>query len=191
MLEKTYQLIFLGSPLILVAIAHGVCIRYDLFSQLKRPLDLGMSFRERRIFGDHKTWRVLLLNMAFCTVGTIIQTWLQSKDYLPDWLFLLDYKKYGYLLGLLLGFGMTFGELPNSFLKRQLGIPPGEKKRGFLGLIFFLFDQIDLTLGIWLFIFFLISPTLSLVLLSLPLTFVLHLTISSIGYLLGMRKTVL
>ena len=54
---------------------------------------------------------------------------------------------------ILLGIGMTFGELPNSFLKRQLEIPPGRKKKGPLGILFFVFDQVDLIIGIWIFLF--------------------------------------
>ncbi|GAH96436.1 unnamed protein product, partial [marine sediment metagenome] len=107
----------------------------------------------------------------------------------PPWLLLLDYGKSGYFFGILLGLGMTVGELPNSFAKRQLEILPGKGKKGLLGVAFFLFDQVDLTIGIWVFFFFLIRPSLLLVLWSFPLTIVLHVTISRVGYLLGMRKT--
>jgi hypothetical protein len=128
-LEMTYQLLFLGSPLLLTAIVHGLCIKYGWLSWLKRPLDLGLSFRRRRIFGDHKTWRGLVINAVFCTMGTMIQTLFQNRGYFPPWLLLLDYREYGYVIGILLGLGMTLGELPNSFVKRQLEIPPGKKKK--------------------------------------------------------------
>jgi hypothetical protein len=84
---------------------------------------------------------------------------------------------------------MTVGELPNSFLKRQLGIPPGGKKRGPVGLIFFLFDQVDLALGAWVFLYFLLRPGLCFFLWSLVLTIALHAAVSSVGYLLKMRQT--
>ena len=187
----TYQLLFLGSPLFLVAAAHGLFIKYDWLRRLKKPLDLGLNFRGRRIFGDHKTWRGLVINVVFCTIGAIIQALLQNRGYLPEWLLLLDYKRYGYLVGILLGLGMTAGELPNSLIKRQLQIPPGKGKRGFLGLAFFLFDQVDLTIGIWIFLLFLVRPSLLLVLCSFPITIVLHLTISIVSYLLGVRKTII
>ena len=189
LLNMTYQVLFLGSPLLLAALVQGLCIKYDLLSQLKRPLDFNRHFRGKRIFGDHKTWRGLLINVAFCTLGTTVQTLLQNGDYVPPWLLLVNYRKDGYLVGILLGAGMTAGELPNSFLKRQLDTPPGKRKGGFLGAAFFLFDQVDLTMGIWIFLFVLIRPSLWLVLWSFALTLVLHLTISAVGYLLGMRKT--
>ena len=76
-----------------------------------------------------------------------------------------------------------------TLIKCQLEILPGKGKKGLLGVAFFLLDQVDLTIGIWVFIFFLIRPSLLLILWSFPLTIVLHVTISSVGYLLGMRKT--
>lgn len=186
----TCQLLLLGSPLLLAAITQGLSIRYDWLSLLKRPLDLGLTLKGRRIFGDHKTWRGLLVNVISCTLGTMIQAWFQSQGYLSPSLLLLDYRKYGNIAGILLGLGMTLGELPNSFIKRQLDIHPGKRKKGLLGVVFFLFDQVDLTIGIWIFLFYLIRPSLPLVLWSFVVTIILHLTISSVGYLLGMRNTI-
>ncbi len=189
-LEMTYQILFLGSPLFPAAIAHGLCTKHDWLRRLKKPLDFGQSFRGRRVFGDHKTWRAPVIYVFFCTMGTMIQAWLQSRGYLPSWLLLVDYGKQGYLVGFLLGLGMAAGELPNSFLKRQLDVGPGKKKGGLLGVAFFLLDQVDLAIGIWVFLFFLVRPSLGLLLWSLFLTLVFHVTVSSVGYLLGMRETV-
>ena len=191
MLEMTYQILYLGSPLLLVAVGSGLCVKFDWLRFLKRPLDFGRSFRGRRILGDHKSWRGFVLNVVFCVFGTVIQKWLSHQGFIPAWLPLLDYGKFGYLAGTLLGIGMTFGELPNSFLKRQLEISPGNKKKGPTGIIFILLDQVDLTIGIWIFLSLLVRPGLTLVLWSFLLTFVLHMMISVVGYSLGMRKTIL
>jgi CDP-diglyceride synthetase len=183
------QLLFLGSPLLLVAIANGLCIKYDWIKSLKKPLDLGLRFRGKRIFGDHKTWRGLVINVAFSVLGASIQGMLQGRGVIPSWILLVDYQTNGPLLGLLLGMGMTAGELPNSFLKRQMEISPGRQATGVLSVAFFLLDQIDLALGIWIFIFVVVRPPISLVLWSLVLTLVLHVAVSAVGYALGMRKT--
>jgi len=190
MLEMTFQLMYLGSPLILAASIHGFCIKYDWLNKLIIPIDLGLSFRGKRVFGDNKTWKVFLLNIVFCTVGSIIQAWIQNKNYFPEWIFLVDYQSYSFLLGIMLGLGMTFGELTNSFIKRQSGIPPGERKKGLLGVIFFLFDQVDITIGIWVFLYLIIRPPTLLILWSIFLTIVTHIVISTMGYLLGLRKTI-
>ena len=101
----------------------------------------------------------------------------------------LRWQQLNAIFRLALGLGMTFGELPNSFLKRQLGILPGKRKKGILGWAFFLLDQVDLAIGIWICLFFLIKPSLWLILWSLALAVPLHLLVSGIGYALGMRRT--
>ena len=187
----TYQILFLGSPLLPAAIAHGLCVKYDWLSWLKRPLDFGLSLNGKRIFGDHKTWRAPAIYVVFCTLGTMVHTWLQGRGDLPPWLCLVDYEAYGTLAGFLMGLGMAAGELPNSFLKRQLDVSPGKRKKGLIGIATFLFDQVDLAIGIWVFLFLLVRPSLLLVAWSFLLTIVLHVAVSIVGYLLGMRETII
>lgn len=190
MITTICQILFLGSPLLLVAVAQGICLKYDLLSRLKLPLDFGKTFHGKRIFGDHKTFRGFFINTAFCIIGAMIQAGMQIAGLIPPWLPLLDYVTGWPLLGPLLGIGMTAGELPNSFLKRQLEISPGKKGKGLWGLGFFLLDQVDLTIGIWVFIFLLVQPSPGLVAWSFILTILLHIIVSSVGFLLGMRKTI-
>jgi hypothetical protein len=167
---------------------HGICLKYDLFRFLKKPLDFGLSFRGKRLLGENKTWRGLVIHIICCALGGAIQGWLQKRGFIPHWLPFLDYTELGPLIGVLLGLGMTLGELPNSFLKRQFDIPPGQRKGGFGGALFFVLDQVDLTLGVWFLFFFLVNPPMLLVVWSLS-TLVLHLSVSSLGYMLKMRKT--
>ncbi|MBN1849300.1 MAG: CDP-archaeol synthase [Deltaproteobacteria bacterium] len=190
MLEATCQLLYLGSPLFLAAPVQGLTMKYDWLTFLKKPMDMGFSIRGKRVFGDHKTWRGATIQIIFCLVGALLQMDLQNAGFIPSWVPLLDYHKHALVNGLLLGIGSTLGELPNSFLKRQIGIAPGMKGRNALKFIFFLFDQVDLALGIWIFLFFLIKPSFCLIAYSLLLTIVLHVSVSSVGYLLGMRKTI-
>jgi len=185
----TLQVVFLLSPLLLAAVAQGLCIKYGWLERLKRPLDLGLHFRGKRLFGEHKTFRGLFINVASCILGTVVQGRLQGGGLLPHWLPLLNYTAFGYAAGLLMGLGMTAGELPNSFLKRQWNLPAGGKTEGPLGLVFFVFDQVDMVIGMWAFLFLIVRPSARLILLSLPLFLVLHVAVSTVGYLLGMRKT--
>jgi len=189
MLVWTYQLLFFGSPLLLAAFVHGICLKYDLLSFMKKPLDFRLSLRGKRLLGDHKTWRGLAVQILCCMLGGVIQGWLQRRGLIPPWLPFLDYEELGPLIGLLLGLGMTLGELPNSFLKRQFDVPPGQRKGGVSGVLFLVLDQVDLTLGIWFFFFLLVKPPGLLVVWSLALTLVLHLLVSGLGYILRMRKT--
>lgn len=55
--------------------------------------------------------------------------------------------QYG-LIGCWAGLGFMLAELPNSFLKRQLGIPPGKAPREpRAGFVCFLLDQVDSVVG--------------------------------------------
>ncbi len=51
------------------------------------------------------------------------------------------------LVGALLGVASWTGELPNSFMKRRLGIPPGEQRRSPLGVAISVLDQADWVLA--------------------------------------------
>jgi hypothetical protein len=183
------RFLYLAAPVFLAAVAHGLVLKYDLFKFLKKPLDLGRTYKGIRIFGDHKTWRGLILNLLFCLLGALIQARLQETGTVPPWLSLTDYQRQWGWIGWSLGLGMTIGELPNSFLKRRLGVGPGEQGRGPVKILFFLFDQMDLALGIWIFLYWTIRPSLGFFLYSLLLTVLFHLAVSLSGYLLGMRKT--
>ncbi len=180
----------LVAPLILVAIAHGIVLRLDLFPRLKLPLDLGLAIGNKRLFGDNKTLRGLFVHTVFSVVGTYLLGALERfldvsfTNYLP-----LDFKEDFLKIGLCLGLGMTLGELPNSFLKRQLGIGPGKKGRGLLGIFFSLLDQVDILFGIWPLMLYFYDLPLRLVPLSFILTILLHPMITTVGYLLRMRKT--
>jgi hypothetical protein len=60
----------------------------------------------------------------------------------------LPLEVYG-ALGLLAGLGFMLGELPNSFVKRQLGITAGQPAPGRLTRpLFFVIDHIDSTCGV-------------------------------------------
>ena len=53
------------------------------------------------------------------------------------------------LIGFLVGAAAMAAELPNSFLKRRLGISPGAQASGIRGLVFHIADQIDVVFGAW------------------------------------------
>ena len=188
-IENLSKLLFLGLPVFPTALAHGLCMKYDRLRFLNKPLDLGGRFRGKRIFGDHKTWRGVVLYISCCTLVGAAQGWLQEVGWVPERLLLFEYRSKGFLVGLLIGLGMSLGELPNSFLKRQMGVGPGFKGRGGWGVFFLILDQVDMTLGIWAMLAFLKRPSMEIFLLSLVLTFVVHMGVSAAGYLLKMRET--
>ena len=123
------------------ALAHALVLRYDLLAPLRRPLDAGASVAGMRLFGDNKTLRGALVMAGGTTVAAIAltrQRWF--RDRLPGELREAPPALYGALLGA----GVVLGELPNSFVKRRLGIAPGDRRSSLLGGAIAVYDQADL-----------------------------------------------
>lgn len=105
------------------------------------PIDGGRSFRGKRIFGDHKTWRGLISGM----VASTLTLWLQQlgvehSHTLAQWTNQVYYPDIAtFIVGPLFGFGVLAGDAIESFFKRQRSVAPGHS--------WFPFDQIDYVIG--------------------------------------------
>ena len=76
-------------------------------------------------------------------------------------------------------------------MKRQLDIPPGERRRSVLGVLVSLWDQGDFVPGVWLALAPVWVMPVRQVAFSFVVVAVLHLLISMVGYAIGARRTVL
>lgn len=175
-------------PLLGSFLAHGPVLRFDWFESLKHPVDAGAHLRGRRVFGDNKTWRGLLtMASGVFLAALLLSRWPWYWLKLP-----VEIRSAGpAVFGALLGLGTVLAELPGSFLKRQLDIPPGGQCRSPVGVLLSLWDQGDFVLGGWLALAPLWLMPLRQVALSFAVVAVLHLLISVVGYALGVRRTVL
>ena len=112
-----------------------------------RPLDGRGTFRGRRIFGDNKTLRGFVV-MVPAAAAAFVALAAMASDAARHLLWPMPLAGYA-LLGGWAGVGFMAGELPNSFLKRQLDIPPGEVPRGRLAtIVHFVIDHIDSGIGL-------------------------------------------
>jgi len=183
--------LYLLLPLLGGAVVHGMCWRYNLFSFLARPIDGGRKFRGKRVFGQNKTWRGPVV-VAF---GAALVLEVQ-KRILHEWPTIGEFEFFdyanvcGWLLGAMVGAASEFSELPNSFVKRQLDIAPGKTPSGWRSAIFYVWDQIDVLLGLWFVLAVVMSVTLEQVLWSIVLVLISHPLTTVVGYALGMRATV-
>ncbi len=125
-----------------------------------QPLDFGHTFRGRRIFGDNKRLRGLLVMPVAAAISFAGFGALRAE--LPQWLArgMWDIPAGHYaLLGLASGLVFMLAELPNSFIKRQLGVAPGGSPAGGWGRVLCpLLDRFDSVLGV-LIVLSLLVPT--------------------------------
>lgn len=139
----------------------------------KTPLDLGKSWRGKRLLGDNKTLRGLVFGTATAAVtALLIRLFTNPADN-------LQIHATFVFAGALMGAGALLGDAVESFFKRRVGVPPGSS--------WFPFDQTDYIIGGLIVIYPFYTPSLSLMATILLLYFGLHLTTSYIGYLLGLK----
>jgi len=100
------------------------------------PVDFGYKLKGKDLFGRNKTFRGFVVGIV---TGVLLAA-LQSILFLTVPFFkensLIDYGRVNFVIvGFLMGFGALFGDLVESFIKRQLGKRAGEP--------WFPFDQLD------------------------------------------------
>jgi hypothetical protein len=187
-LHLAAEFLYLYAPLLLSAAISGVVMRQNWLSFARRPLDAGRSFRGKRVFGDSKTWRGVLVAVLGCMGGIAIQKYVIGER--AHSIARLDYGEIHVLqLAVVMGVTAMLGELPNSFVKRRLSIAPGQTTKGWRAAIFYVWDQVDLlifslpALSLWARI------DVALVVTAFAVTMVLHPLVSLIGYIIGARRT--
>jgi hypothetical protein len=165
---------WLALPVVLAGLTHVAVLRARFFPGLARPLDGGLHLRGRRLLGDNKTWRGAIVLPAAAA----------------GWSALLPAPAPGAALGALLGLGYIVGELPNSFLKRQLDIAPGAPAAGAAAPLFWLVDQVDSLVGV-VAVLALAAPTSPAVVAWLLLiTLLLHPAVAALMVLLRLKARV-
>jgi len=182
------QALYLFAPILLASGLSAFVLRYDLWRGLRRPIDGGRSWHGKRVFGDSKTWRGLVVAMIGCIAGAGVQKVVLS-DYLAS-IALVDYSQLDVVLfGAAMGFGAIAGELPNSFIKRRLGIAPGKTTTGPLAVLFYIWDQVDLLIGAWPLVLGWVCPRIEVVVASFALALTIHPIVSLVGFLIGARRS--
>lgn len=183
--------VWLLLPLLGAAALHAACIRMDAFPGLRIPVDGGASFRQRRVFGANKTWRGILAVGAGCALVFVLQADVLHAVHVFRDMELFDYGKVNApLFGFALGVAAELSELPNSFIKRQLDIPPGGAGEGRYRHLFFVVDQLDVLAGYWLLLASVMAVDIVQLLLSLGIVLAAHPALSLLGVMLGIRRSV-
>ncbi len=135
---------FLILSFTLAGIAQTVWFASKASRAFAVPLDGGMRIRGRRLFGANKTLRGFVVMVPASAAAFALVASMAPAD-----LGLWDLSASSYAaLGAIAGLGFMAGELPNSFVKRQLDIPPGCAARSSASAaVHFLIDRIDSGVG--------------------------------------------
>ena len=197
------QMAWLALPVIFSGVFHMFVVKQRWLPRLARPIDRGACFRGRRIFGDNKTWRGVVVMIGAGAIAGAVQgffggsalsdvsalgaVWLVDTGPPGDAVPLGYALQYG-AAHALFGLGYALGELPNSFLKRQIDIAPGKAGAGLLGAFFLLLDQAD-SVAACLLVGWMVFPLSgALVLMSIASMTVLHLLLNAALHRGGVRK---
>lgn len=167
------------------AVANMVPILAAAIPQLRRfdaPMDFGKTFRGRRIFGSHKTWRGLIAGVVMATLTLWLQQFLvEHVQWVQQLTSQVSYAQLPtFILGPLFALGALGGDALESFFKRQRNVAPG---RGW-----FPFDQIDYIVGGAIATLPFVSLTLAQYAWLIVLWLLIHLVASYVGWLLGLKE---
>src|SRR6185295_2897067 len=111
---------WLALPAFAANMAPVIVQKLHAFEKLNVPIDGGKSLFGKRIFGEHKTVRGLL-------IGTLAGIFIVAVQYAAVNFFELPFAHLHsltefLLFGALSGFGALMGDAIESFFKRQIGI---------------------------------------------------------------------
>ena len=113
-----------------------IIVKKDILSYFKKPI-------HQRWFGNNKTWRGFIVMPLATWPGVVLAQNLEKVLDLSTPLLTLHSSFY---LACVLGFAYCLAELPNSYMKRRLGIKEGQTSDKNKALFIFL-DQADSATG--------------------------------------------
>lgn len=175
--EEWAHILLLTLPLVVGGVLHMIVVQRDILSYLKKPI-------HQRWFGQNKTWRGFVVMPLVTWPGVILAQSVEPLFDLPDQLLTPFSSLY---LALILGIGYCLAELPNSFLKRRLGIKEGQTSSQYKWL-FVILDQADSAFGCMLAYKFILPVSWKVFWLAIAFGTVIHLVFNMGLFSLGLRK---
>jgi CDP-2,3-bis-(O-geranylgeranyl)-sn-glycerol synthase len=146
------------------------------------PIDFGATFRGKRVFGPHKTWRGLIAGIIAATVTLWLQQMATGQyGWFGHEASLAGYSSLPTLwLGVVFAIGALGGDAVKSFYKRRRNIAPGQ--------VWFPYDLIDHIVGAALLTapFVLFSWWIYLVVFVVWL--LANMLVSYAGYIVGIKE---
>jgi hypothetical protein len=184
------QALWLSLPVLAAGMAHICIIKAGWMKALAAlPIDAGRRFGGRRLFGDNKTVRGALIMPTFSALASVLQS--RAPTQIIERLSVTPFQiNHPAIWGLLLGVGYIGGELPNSFIKRQLDIAPGAPAKSWNSVLFWLADQWDSVIGIFLVLGFIWIPTIRFIAAVFVLALLLHTLAAALMVAMGLKQRI-
>lgn len=182
--------IFLFTAFTIAGVLQTLWLRSRVSASFAIPLDCGMKFRGRELFGKNKTLKGFIVMVPAVGLAFLILASLRSTLG-PSWevgLWPLSTFDYG-ILGCWSGIGFMLAELPNSFAKRQLDIAPGDPAAGTISRsVCFFIDQADSVLGALLALSVFVAVPIATWIVILLAGPVVHWVFNVVLMLIGVKK---
>lgn len=138
---------WLTAPILIAGLVHVAVITLDLVPQLARPIDAGRRWRGRPLLGSNKTWRGFVVMPAATAITIAAQQRLAGRSTRLDAIApLVRGAPAPWIVGAICGAAYVLAELPNSFVKRRLGIAPGRSAPR-ARIVQYVVDQLDSVVG--------------------------------------------
>lgn len=193
-MDKTYvvrieslacRVTWLIFPVVTAGLIHVLVLKTNLLACLAIPLDSGRRWRGRRLLGANKTWRGVVV-MTACTTSFTRLQWVVWP--------LNPHRKLRHragsnlwVAGGLTGLSYCVAELPNSFVKRQAGIPPGARSQH-LTRLHSVVDQTDSVVGCLLASRLLYGVPLGEMVVAGVAGTAIHLVVDRVLHLIGVKR---
>ncbi len=181
-------------PAIFAGVLNMIWCKLPILSSLNKPIDNGACLSDgRRLFGDNKTWKGIVGYLLLNTLCMVLWGLLCSSNLAlssRNFFYLTNSNTIGFnlLIGVFLGLGYSLFELPNSFMKRRLGVEPGKTKNGFWKVFFVILDQADSIFGCVLVVAILYPMSIGFYLLYVALGALTHIVFNMLLYFAHLRK---
>lgn len=192
MLEALAQSALLTLMMAVGGIGHLIWMRSPWSEPFNVPIDGGAAWQGRPVLGANKTWRGL---MAMPVVCAAVFWAVGALRYEIPGLSALIWPVSTFELAVTgAGAGLAFmlAELPNSFLKRRLGVAPGQAPASPLTrAACAVLDRFDSLAGLLVFLALTVGISLAFTLWTLVLAPMVHLLFSYAMFRLGLKNRAL
>jgi CDP-2,3-bis-(O-geranylgeranyl)-sn-glycerol synthase len=180
--------LFLIGAFVLAGVAQTAWFRSPRSRAFAVPLDGRLRWRGRRVFGDNKTLRGIVVMVPAAAAAFVLLSWLTGRGDPPS-AGLWPMTAAGYAaVGAWAGLGFMLGELPNSFVKRQLGIEPGcAPGNSAAALVQFAADRLDSGIGMLLALAVVVPVPLETCAIVLMIGPIFHWTFSAAMFRMGLK----